>query len=379
MIIFVTELKTDGFRNLSPTVYNPVSNFNIITGKNAQGKTNLIEAIWLMTGCRSFRGSKERELVAFDKNYAEINLSFRNCEREQNILFRIGKNTKEKKIFLNGVQCKGGKNLFEQFQSIAFLPSDIELAEGSPEKRRIFIDMSCSQLKPAALDNIKRYAAVLANRNAVLKNIAQKTDTPASLAVWDEQLAVLGAYISLMRKNYILRLNKVCNELYSGITDGLEQLSISYRSNIYPRDYDYPVKPDGNMADIYRSKLAASCDDDIRLGFTQYGVHRDDLSIKINGLPVRIYGSQGQRKSTALVMKLAHAEILNHERQESPVILLDDVMGELDSVRRNLVSRIVGGMQVFITSCSMENITPYGEYSHYIMENGIIRKSGSSE
>lgn len=331
-----------------------------------------------MTGCRSFRGSRERDYISFDSSFAEIKLTFRNSFREQNITFRIAKGAKDKKILLNGIQCSGGKKLFEQFQCIAFLPSDIELAEGSPEKRRLFMDMSCSQLKPSAMEYIKRYSLILANRNAVLKNIALKNDTADSLAIWDEQLSAAGAAIALMRKNYIIRLNEVCERLYSGITDGLEKLGISYNSNIYPQSYEYPDKPDDSMREIYRQKLCSSYTEDIRLGYTQYGIHRDDLNIRINGLPVKIYGSQGQRKSTALVMKLAQADILSRETREAPVILLDDVMGELDSARRNLVSGIVEGMQVFVTSCSTENIIPQGEYSHYCMENGILRPAVST-
>lgn len=346
----------------------------MITGRNAQGKTNLIEAIWLMTGCRSFRGTRERDYIGFDKDYAEINLSFRDNSRTQKITFRICRGIKEKKILLNGVQCSGGKKLFEQFKCIAFLPSDIELAEGSPEKRRFFIDLCCSQIKPSAMEYIRKYELISAHRNAVLKSIAYGNGTKENLAVWNEQLAVIGANIALMRHIYAEKSDSVCRKLYSGITENTEELSVSYHSNIYPNDYIFPDKVTDEMTDIYKKKLDLSADDDIRLGYTQYGIHRDDLNLRINGLPVKIYGSQGQKKSCALVMKLAQADILRNESNEPPVILLDDVMSELDASRQKLVSEIIDGMQVFITSCSTESVMINSRCSICRMENGVLEQ-----
>lgn len=372
MKIFVTELNVNGFKNLADIQYFPSEKFNIITGGNAQGKTNLIEAIWLMTGCHSFRGTKERDFIGFDKDYAEIKLSFQNSLRTQNIVFRVCRKIKEKKILLNGIEYNGGKKLFEQFRCVAFLPSDIELAEGTPDKRRTFADMCCSQLKPSFMDCIRRYSVALASRNAVLKNIASGKYIPSQLDIWNEQVAESGIRISLARKKYISKLDNVCRKLYQGITQNYENLHINYRSCIYDNNYKYPEKISDEMKKIYISRLEESLSDDIRLGYTQYGVHRDDLSLKINGLPVKIYGSQGQKKSCCLVMKLAQAEILRNETGEPPVILLDDVMGELDASRQALVSEIISGMQVFITSCNAESILLKNEISLYNMQNGFL-------
>ncbi len=372
MKIFVTELNTDGFKNLEQIQYFPSEGFNIITGRNAQGKTNLIEAIWLMTGCHSFRGTKERDFIGFNRDYAEIKLSFCNKIRKQEIVLRVCRGIKEKKILLNGIECRGGKKLFEQFRCIAFLPSDIELAEGTPDKRRTFADMCCSQLRPSVMDYIRRYSVALASRNAVLKNILSGKSSVSQLDIWNEQIAELGTNISLVRKKYILRLDSVCRRLYCGITQNSEDFRIGYRSCIYGSDYVYPENADSEMKKIYISRLKESESDDIRLGYTQYGVHRDDLSLKINGLPVKTYGSQGQKKSCCLVMKLAQAEILSSETGEPPVILLDDVMGELDISRQKLVNEIISGMQVFITSCSAESVSAGNEASLYVMKNGVL-------
>lgn len=339
----------------------------MITGRNAQGKTNLIEAIWLMTGCRSFRGSKDRDCIGFDSSCAEIELSFCSRFRNQKINYRICRSSKEKKIMLNGIPCSGGKKLFEQFCCIAFLPSDISLCEGMPEKRRTFLDMCCSQLRPSLMDYIRKYNLIYAHRSAVLKN---STVSRRELDIWNEQLAAAGAIISHARHSYSCRLDKVCRELYGIAAGNGEELTVSYRSGIYPKDYQYPEKPDSRMISDYRKKLEISENDDIRLGYTQHGIHRDDLNLKINGLPVKLYASQGQKKSSALVMKLAQADILKNETGENPVILLDDVMSELDSSRQQLVSRITGDMQVFATSCGAE----MPEFSCR-MENGVLECS----
>lgn len=325
-----------------------------------------------MTGCRSFRGSRERDFISFDKESAEISLSFCNSEREQNITLRICRNAKEKKIMLNRIPCSGGKKLFEQFKCIAFLPSDTELADGIPEKRRKFMDLCCSQLKPSFMEYIRRYELILSHRSAVLKAIAAGTEKKENLLMWNKQLADTGAVISLMRHRYSIKLAGSCFRLYSGITDGSEQLTAEYHSNIYPSDYAYPESVDDEMLYIYRQRLENSTDDDVRLGYTQYGIHRDDLNLKINGLPVKIYGSQGQKKSSALALRLAQAEILKNESHESPVILLDDVMSELDDSRQKLVSSVTEGMQVFVTTCSADALNIKAVSGIYHMENGVL-------
>ncbi len=346
----------------------------MITGKNAQGKTNLIEAIWLMTGCKSFRGSKERECIAMGQPEARISMTFQNSFRTQEISLKLSRNHKDREIMLNGISYKGNRKLFEEFRCIAFLPSDISLTEGSPEKRRNFTDMCCSQIKPVFMDLIKRFSVIMSHRSAVLRNYNADS---SQLSVWNEQLSYVGSEISLERYKFISELAPIAEKLYSEITMGVEKLEVSYKSSVFPSDFVYPDKVNSEMADIYRKKLEQSATDDIRLGYTQYGIHRDDIEIKINGLPVRLYGSQGQKKSSALVMKLAQAEMLKNKLREAPVILLDDVMSELDFSRQKLVSEITDGMQVFITTCSKEAIMLDNIYNIFHIENGSVASTSN--
>ena len=349
----ITRIQISGFRNLKEINLIPGENFNIIYGQNAQGKTNLLEAIWISTGCRSFRNSKEKDYIGFDSDEFNINITFEDEVRTQEINYRmVRKSPKNKQITLNGVILKNSSKLFENFKCIAFLPEDTELIKGTPERRRTFIDLCYSQLKPRSMSYIRKFDQLITQRNAVLKNIITGRDSEESLDIWDRQLAAAGSYISCMRNQYVIKLNRYCQELYSKIAGGTENLSISYQSGIFPSDYEYPEFPDSLMTEFYYKKLKNSIPDDIRLGYTHTGAGRDEISLRINGLSVRDYGSQGQQKSTALVMRLAQAQIYSEEKNESPVILLDDVMGELDESRQNFVCSIIADMQVFITTCN---------------------------
>lgn len=368
----VNSLFADGFKNLEEVFIKPHHEYNLITGMNAQGKTNLIEAIWLMTGCRSFRGSKDREYIGIGKQCMSIGLSFDDGRREQVINYSMNRDSiKDKKITLNGVAIKGTGALFENFKCVVFTPDDIDLIRGGPEKRRSFIDLCSCQIKHNNLEIVKRYDMLLLQRNALLKSISAGKASADSLSVWDMQIAQTGTAVSQKRYQYIKQLDKVCAELYNRITGGRESLCISYNSNIFGKEID-----DNDCVQKYYEKLCDSKDDDIRLGYSLWGAHRDELSIKINGMNIRDYGSQGQKKTAALVLKLGQAEIFNRKRSEAPVILLDDVMGELDASRQKLVFEVVNGMQVFITACNENSVSGLSGGRHFIVENGHVRNGG---
>ena len=202
-----------------------------------------------------------------------------------------------------------------------------------------------------SLKHIRKYDTIISQRNAALKDILIGRYSEDILFIWDEQLANTCAYISIMRNDYIEKLNRYCKELYSKITSGKEELTVSYASNAFDIE-DFKNKSEKQMAREFFIKLRENASEDVRLGYTQSGVHRDDIILKINGLSVKEFGSQGQQKSTALVLKLAQAGIYYENKKDSPIILLDDVMGELDINRQNLVYEIVKDMQVFITTCN---------------------------
>ncbi|WP_173337472.1 DNA replication/repair protein RecF [uncultured Ruminococcus sp.] len=356
--MIVTYAEIDGFRNLKSISFEPDPKYNIIVGQNAQGKTNLLEAMWILSGCRSFRGSKEKDFVCLSGNRMSSKIKLRDSVREQKIIYEMTRSAASpKQITLNGVKQKGTRALFDVFKCIAFIPDDVEIIKGSPEKRRNFVDMAASQLNPVFVVHIAKHNAIMNQRNALLKGIMQGTTSPDILEIWDRQAAHEGSVISYMRNEYVAKINEICGRLYRTISGGEEELELEYRSNVFrPEDFESPC---GNDAyERYYQKLRETADYDIRTGSTHTGVNRDEIIIRINGVSARDFGSQGQVKSAALVMKLAQAEIFTKRCKDSPVIFLDDVMGELDEKRQRFVFDIIKDMQVFLTTPNESALLP---------------------
>ena len=354
----ITYAEIEGFRNLSGVSFEPDPKYNIIVGPNAQGKTNLLEAMWILSGCRSFRGSKEKDFICLSGNRMSSKIRLEDSVREQKIVYEMTKGVNaQKNITLNGVKQKGTRSLFDVFKCIAFIPDDVEIIKGSPEKRRNFVDMAASQLNPMFVMHIAKHNAIMNQRNSLLKEIMQGGSSSDILEIWDRQAANEGVLISYMRNEYISKINEICGRLYRTISGGSEELELEYKSNVFrPEDFE---KPCGEEAfERYYQKLRETSDYDIRTGSTHTGVNRDDVIIRINGVSARDFGSQGQVKSAALVMKLAQAEIFTKRSKDPPVVFLDDVMGELDERRQRFVFDIIRNMQVFLTTPNESALLP---------------------
>lgn len=369
----ITKLAVDGFKNLKNVEIFPHEKLNIFCGRNAQGKTNLIESIWLCTGVKSFRSTKDKNMISDIGQVMSIDLKFRNSFREQDIRYAMAKPyVKEKSCSLNGVKLKAPSKLFGNLNCVIFTPEDLELAKGSPDNRRQFLDLSVSQIKNSYNQVISKYENLIEQRNILLKNISYGKSKKDELEVWDIQLAQLGAYISLLRYNYTKKLNIYSSKLYDEISEGKEKLEIYYSSTVFD-SLEGRTDYSGDLAKEYLKCLEENLDDDIRTGFTQKGVHRDDLIAKIDGRLTRDFASQGQFRSVALIWKLAQAYILAEEIDDFPCILLDDVLSELDLSRQKFVISKIHNMQVFITCCDM-NI-PFDSSSHgklFNIEGGRI-------
>lgn len=377
----VLSLEAEHFRNLEQISLTPHASLNLILGNNAQGKTNLLEAIWSCTGCRSFRGAKEKDFIRLKSPAMHLRMKFSDSRRTQEIQIHLQRGEgRQKKILLNGVQLGGGSGLFSQFQCVVFSPDDQELIRGGPERRRDFMDLCGSQLTPAMLGCLRRFSQLTVQRNAMLKQIQLGNASKRDLTDWDLQLAAHGSLLTCLRYAYMQRLAAVCEGYYGTVTGGTEQLKVQYRSNLF-KNTEIPERPTQEMQKYYFEQLRRSTDDDIRLGFTSKGAGRDDFSCKIGGLSVRDYGSQGQQKSTALVLKLAQASVFCEKKGETPVILLDDVMGELDTQRQTMVYEVIRDMQIFLTTCQPEAIGQAGvlrtddRCSVYHMENGVLTQT----
>ncbi|MCD7801118.1 MAG: DNA replication/repair protein RecF [Ruminococcus sp.] len=375
--MFIESFSVNDFRNLNNVTIQPDRHLNIITGNNAQGKTNLIEAIYIFTGCKSFRNSKESEYINLKKQSAEVEIMFNNSQRSQKIHCNLSRSRGKEKCFsLNGVDLKGSSALFEQFKCIVFMPDDIELIKGSPEKRRSFIDLCYCQIQPSALNKLRRLELITAHRNALLKSISIGRDVSSSLVPWNVQLAEVGSYISYMRYKYTCMLSKKATQLYYEISGNSESLSVEYQSNIFNED-DFKNGFNKGLAKKYLDALNKRTNEDIKAGYTLSGTPRDDIIFKIDGLNIKPFGSQGQKKSTAIVMKLAQADIYSKKTNETPIVLLDDVMGELDAQRQKYVCSILGDTQVFVTVCNEELFIKHSDAKVFMVNNGKVSQKGS--
>lgn len=351
----IKKIKIDGFKNLKNVEINPCDNTNIIYGENAQGKTNLIEALWICSGVKSFRGTRDKEFVDINGDRAEIEVCFENSFRTQNINIACVKpSVRDKSVTLNGVKLKSVSKLFGNLNCVVFTPEDLELSKGSPDNRRKFIDLCISQIKNSYNSVVSKYETILQQRNTLLKNIQMGISKREELEVWDIQLARMGSYISMLRYNYTKKLNLYTSELYEKISSNREKLCLVYNSTVFD-ELDGRDDFNGEMASEYLKRLRENFSEDLKSGFTQIGVHRDDILTNLDGLNSRDFGSQGQNRSVALVMKLAQAYILFNETDEEPVILLDDVLSELDGKRQDFVKSQIEKFQIFITCCEKPN------------------------
>ncbi len=363
----IKSLKIDGYRNLKKDTITFSSGINFIYGKNAQGKTNLTEAVWMFTGARSFRGTKDADLVNFEKESAKLEGSFYFEKREQEIsvFFSGGK----RKVFLNGVPKSYPTNIIGKFRVVLFSPIHLSLISGGPEGRRKFLDAAICQLKPTYISLLVRYNQTLRHRNALLKKISMDGDAEF-LEIWDEKLSELGSLIIKERLEYLDLLKKEASDIYNEISNRSESFDIKYISGFY-KNIGSDVKTE-DLKKEFKLKLEKNRKTDVKSGFTSVGPHKDEIEIFINEKKVRAFGSQGQQRSSALCLKLAEAEILEEKIGEPPVLLLDDVMSELDDFRKNYMLNKITNKQVFITNCDFSIVSNLKNGKLFKMEDGKI-------
>lgn len=334
----VNKLSLQNFRNIEKTEIEPCEGMNVICGENAQGKTNILEAIWLFTGAKSFRCSKDNLFVKFGCEKAVCNLSFmaEGIEKEAEIV------VKEKRMAsLNGNNLKSPSGLAGVFNAIVFSPNDLRLVTDGPNVRRKFLDIALGQLYPSYIDVLRKYTRAVTQRNRLIKDYKYDSTVGIMLDVFEEEIATEGKKLIEYRKRYINTLNKFLPTVYDGISCGKEILETSYICNSENEDL-INLLFDARKEDMYS-------------GVTSVGPHRDDIEFKINGILARNFGSQGQKRSVALSLKLAEAEVIRENVGECPSFLLDDIMSELDPNRQNFILNHINGMQTFLTCCDPDN------------------------
>lgn len=362
------QMELRDFRNLRETVWKPGPGVNVIWGENAQGKTNLLEALWLFTGSKSFRGARDRELVALGRTDARLSLKFQAEEREQEAVLKIGsRRTAE----LNGVPQTSASALAGRFCGVVFSPAHLTLIKGGPEERRRFVDAAYCQLRPGYLRSLREYLRVLAQRNNLLKDCRGHGDPAGMLDIWDQRLAAAGIRLLRARAAYVERLGPVAADIYGGLSAGKEDFEIRYQPAGIGLENTAGCD-DRILTEMLYRVLGKNRDADIAAGFTTAGPHRDDLEVRIGGLPARIYGSQGQQRSAVLALKLAEATLLRDVTGEQPVALLDDVMSELDASRQDYILNHIHDWQVFITCCDPEPLRRMKGGVEFHMKQGVL-------
>ena len=351
----VKKLEIQNFRNISSICLNFDDQTNVICGENAQGKTNIIEALWLFSGAKSFRNTKDTEFIKFGEKKAKIYVEFDmlGVENSAQIVF-----DEKKTAYLNDKKIPNTSNLAGKFNAVVFSPSDLTLVTDGPEKRRRFLDTAIGQLYPNYIEILRNYSRAVMQRNKIIKDYRYDKTISIMLDVFEAEIVDMGNKIISYRKRYIDILNKYVSTIYEGISSGKEKVEIFY-------------SPKNNEV-LNAETLKVSREIDMFTSTTSQGPHRDDISFNINGISARSFGSQGQKRSVALSLKLAGAEVIKEISGEYPICLLDDVMSELDENRQNYILNHIKNWQSFITCCDTSNIKNLEEGKVITIRNGGV-------
>lgn len=357
----IKTIEIANFRNIE-SLNLDFEDVNIIYGENAQGKTNLIEAIYLFTGAKSFRGVKDRDVIRFGCDLAKLNIAFENNNREQTAQLII-KNKREAE--LNGIKKTSVSVLSDEIKAVIFSPAHLSMIKDGPAERRRFIDSALFQIKAPYKSLLKEYNRCLDQRNMLLKDMSKHAELEKMLYIWDRNLAHAGAKIINQRKKYIDALLPFAEEVYDGLSSGREKISLSISGA-----FEYNELQSEEIENELIALLEKNREKDKINRMTTAGVHRDDVLILINGKSARTYGSQGQQRSCVLALKLAEAALLKKMTGNEPIALLDDVMSELDEYRQDYILNQMKDRQCFITCCDANTILRLKKGKTFHIKNG---------
>ena len=336
----IETLELCNFRNYDTLFIELDSGINIFYGDNAQGKTNILESIYLCGTTKSHRGSKDKEMIQFQKEESHIRMSVVKKEIPCRIDMHLKRN-KAKGIAINGVPIKKASELFGMVNMVFFSPEDLNIIKDGPSERRKFIDIELCQLNKVYLSELSSYQHVLNQRNKLLKDISFSPDLRSTLDVWDEQLIHYGERIIFEREQFIEELNHIILDIHKNLTGEKEILNISYEPNV--------------SSENFAALLKENREKDLKFKLTSTGPHRDDMCVTVNGIDIRKYGSQGQQRTAALSLKLSEIYLVKKRIKDTPVLLLDDVLSELDSSRQNYLLKSIHDIQTLITCTGLDD------------------------
>ncbi len=339
--MMIESLELENYRNYRRLHMDLSPGTNLLYGDNAQGKTNILEAIYVGCTTRSHRGSKDREIIRFESDESHIKLNV----RKKDVPYRIDmhlKRNKAKGVAVNGVPIRRASELFGIINVVFFSPEDLNIIKNGPAERRRFMDMELCQLNRLYVHALIRYNKVILQRNKLLKEMAFSPDQDGTLDVWDMQLLRYGSQVIGYRREFIGMLNEIIGGIHDKLSGGKEKIAVLYEPN--------------SDADGLETALKRNREMDIRLKTTTTGPHRDDLSFLVNGIDIRRFGSQGQQRTAALSLKLAEIELVRCMVKDHPVLLLDDVLSELDNSRQEHLLHEIGQIQTVITCTGLEDL-----------------------
>ena len=318
--MIIKSIELENFRNYDSLSINFDEHTTILFGNNAQGKTNILESAYISGTTKSHKGSRDKEIIKFDKNESHIKTIISKNDRDYQIDIHLRKN-KSKGIAINRVPIKKASDLFGLINIIFFSPEDLNIIKNGPAERRKFMDAELCQIDKIYLSDLTNYNKALNQRNALLKEMVYKPDLKETLSLWDEQLISYGKKIITRRQQFINDINIIVKEIHNKITSGKENIDVTY---------------DPNIDDIFfLDELVKNKEKDMRFCQTSVGPHRDDIKITVDGIDIRKYGSQGQQRTCALSLKLSEIKLVEDTINDKPILLLDDVLSELDKNRQS--------------------------------------------
>ncbi len=355
--MWIKNIKIKNFRNYENEKINLEKNINIFYGENAQGKTNIIEAIFLCSLGKSFRAKKDIEMIKLNEENAIVEIEYEKSDRDGKIKIELGN---KKNIYLNGIKIKKLSELLGNLNIVIFTPDDINILKGGPQNRRRFLDIMISQLRPNYMHILNLYLKTIEQRNKYLRQIKEENKDEKLLDIWDEKLAEYAIKIYEYRKEFINKIIKKIKIIHNKITNEKEEIELEYITECKEKEYYLNLLKERRKLDIIK-------------GFTTKGIHRDDFMIYINKKEISVYGSQGQNRTAMLSLKLAELQVIYDEIGEYPILLLDDFMSELDRNRRINFLKNIEDTQVIITGTEKLDIENL-KYLEYNVANGKVIK-----
>ena len=366
--MLLTKIKFNNFRNLDAATFIPGDNVTLLNGKNAQGKTNILEAIYICSTGRSHKTARDKELIKFGSIASYIDAQCLQKDGTHRIEIKLS-STNKKAVRINNSPARRLGQLMGHMNTVMFSPEDLQLIKSGPSFRRRFVDIALSQMNRTYFYNLQRYLKTLEQRNALLKNTSNRA-IGETLEVWDVQLSKYGAFLNVKRAEFVKSLGTICANIHSQLTGNKEKLHVKYVSAVQSVD-------EKDVEKELIESFALLRDNDIKRKTTTQGPHRDDIAMRVNDIDVRAYGSQGQQRTCALSMKLAEVDIMHNITGEYPLLLLDDVFSELDNSRRTWLLNYIGNVQTLITCVDIDTQLMHhrSDVELFTVKNGKIYKT----